>query len=244
MGIVLYQYPGGDGIGSISPPCLRVDLALRWIGEPFERRDVQRGPQVSEISGTGRLPVLDVGGERFVESTRILDELEQRFDVPWAVESERDAAQLRIWEYAINDYFYWCGFYLRWVDRPGRERFLNALVGKAPWLTRLLVRKMLVPKQIRRSMLHGSGGREKQDMLAEIQRGVNLLATGLHDGPFLLGRDRPSRADLTATSLFSQAGYRDTMPEVRRMVEETGVVVPYMKRVYGIVGGESPRWLD
>jgi glutathione S-transferase len=241
--ITLYQYLGGDGVGSISPPCLRVDLALRWLGVDFERRDLRRGRQVTAVSRTGRLPVLDIDGERFAESTRILDELERRYAGPWVVESEQDAAHLRLWEYSINDYYYWCGYYLRWIDPPGRKRFLAALVGRAPWLTRFMVEKMFVPRQIRRGMLHGSGGRTKEDVLAEVERGLQLLVTELRDGPFLLGRDRPSRADLTVTSLFSQAGYRGAMPEVLRLVEEAKEVTPYMNRVYDTVGGERPKWM-
>jgi len=244
LAIILYQYLGGDGLGSISPPCLRVDLALRLLGVEFERRDLRRGGDVMNVSATGRLPVLDIDSDRFVESTRILDELERRFDAPWTVESEQDAAHLRVWEYAINDYFYWCGYYLRWVDAPNRERFLAALLGRAPWLARFMAQRMFVPRQVRRAMLHGSGGRKKEDVLAEIERGVQLLATELRGGPFLLGRDRPSRADLTVTSLFSQAGYRDSMPDVMRFVEDARVVIPYMQRVYDTVGGEKPRWLS
>lgn len=244
MAITLYQYPGGDGVGSVSPPCLRVDMALRWLGVEFERRNLRRGGEVRNVSRTGRLPVIDIDGERFVESTRILDELERRYNVPWTVESERDAAHLRIWEYAINEYYYWCGYYIRWIDPAGRERFLTALLGRAGWFTRFMVEQTFVPKQVRRAMLHGAGGRKKEDVFAEIERGLQLLVTELRGGPFLLGRDRPSRADLTVCSLFSQAGYHDTMPDVMRMVEDTGVVKPYMQRIYDTVGGEKPRWLS
>jgi len=242
--MILYQYPGGDGVGSVSPPCLRVDMALRLLGEEFERRDLQRGGDVTRVSRTGRLPALDIDGELFVESTRILDELERRHDVPWKVESEQDAAHLRLWEYAINEYYYWCGYYMRWVDEPGRERFLAALLGRAGWFKRLMVEKMFVPKQVRRAVLHGAGGRKKEDVFSEIERGLQLLVTELRGGPFLLGRERPSRADLTAASLFIQAGYHDAMPDVMRSIEKTGVVKPYLKRVCDSVGGDKPRWLS
>ncbi len=68
--------------------------------------------------------------------------------------------------------------------------------------------------------------------------------TELRGGPFLLGRETPSRADLTTTSLFSQAGFRDSMPEVRRIVDDASEIAPYLRRVYEVVGGERPRWLD
>ena len=218
MAITLYQYPGGDGISSISPPCVRVDLALRWLGVDYEVRNLRRRGEVAQVSRTGRLPVLERDGESFVESTRILDALEQRHDAPWRVDTEREALQVRLWEHAVNDHYYWCAYYLRWIDPDGRRRFLDALLGRRDWLTRLVVRRTVVPKQIRRGMVHGCGGRPRDDVLADIERGLDGAVTSIGDGPFLDGRDTPTRADLTVTSLFAQAGFRDSMPEVTRMI--------------------------
>ena len=81
-------------------------------------------------------------------------------------------------------------------------------------------------------------------MLGEVERGLTMLSTDLRGGPFLLGRASPARADLTICSLFSQAGLGDAMPEVRRMVEETDGVKPYLQRVYDTVGGMKPNWLS
>jgi len=241
MPVTLYQYPGGDGVGSVSPPCLRVDLALRWLGLDFTRRNLRGG--ADKVSPTGRLPVLEIDGERFVESTRILDELEHRYDVPWKVASESDAAHLRLWEYSINEYYYWLGFSMRWVDGPGRERFLTVLLAGADAITRFMVRNVFVRRQIKRAQRHGAGLRDRADVLAEIERGFDLLVTDLGDGPYLLGRDTASRADLTVTSLFAQAGFGDSMPELLKMIEARPTVRPYLQRVCDLVGGEKPRWL-
>ena len=69
------------------------------------------------------------------------------------------------------------------------------------------------------------------------------MAGDLGDGPYLLGRDRPSRADLTVTSLFVQPGFGDAMPEVLAMIEARPTIRPYLQRVCNTVGGEIPRWL-
>ena len=243
MAITLYQYPGGDGLGSISPPCLRVDMALRWLGTDFERRDLRRGGEVAKVSRSGRLPVLEIDGDRFIESTRILDELERRFDVPWKVDTESEAAHLRLWEYAVNDYYYWCGFYLRWVDPEIRARFLDVLLRNAGGVTNFMVRRLFVPRQQQRAKRHGVGARDRADILVEIERGIGLLATDLKGGPFLLGRDRPARADLTVFSHFAQAGFGDSMPEVMRLVEAGDGIKPYLQRICDTVGGKRPRWL-
>jgi glutathione S-transferase len=241
MAITLYQYPGGHGVGSVSPPCLRVDMALRWLGLEFERRDLRGG--ADKVSQTGRLPVLEIDGERFVDSTRILDELECRFDVPWKVDSDSEATHLRLWEYTVNECFYWLGFAMRWVDEDGRKRFLDVLLAKAGPLTRFLVHRVGARQRIKRAQRHGVGYRDRVDILAEIERGLDLLATDLGEGPFLLGRDRASRADLTVTSLFAQVGFGNAMPEVMRMIEQRPTIRPYLKRVCELVGGDQPRWL-
>lgn len=243
MQISLYQYPGGDGVGSISPPCLRVDLALRWLGVEFKRLDLRGPNKVREISPTGRLPVLEIDGERVVESTRILDVLEERFRAPWVIDNPEHESHLRLWEYAINDYFYWCGYALRWVEPQGRELFLNALLRKADWKTSFFIRKFFVRRQEQRAQIHGVGSRSTEDILREVAKGLDLLVNDLRQGPFLLGRDRPSRADLTVLSLYSQAGYFDSMPTVRQLIEQRPTVLPYLKRVSEVCGGESPSFI-
>jgi glutathione S-transferase len=241
--IILYQYPGGEGIGSVSPPCLRVDMALRWLGVEFERRDLRRGSAVREVSATGRMPVLEIDGERFVESTRILDELDRRFDPPWKVDSPNDATHLRLWEYAVTDSFYWLGFYQRWVDPAGNERFLEHLLRGAGPVRGFLMRKLLVPGRRKRALLHGVGARPKADVDREIERALDMLSVDLGPGPFLLGRDRPSRADLTVCALWVQAGFGGTMPGVVEELRGREAILPYLKRVCETVGGEQPRWL-
>ncbi len=54
MSIVLYQYPGGSGVPSVSPPCVKVYLALRYIGVEHEVVDIRSPAKVRGLSRTGR----------------------------------------------------------------------------------------------------------------------------------------------------------------------------------------------
>ena len=92
-------------------------------------------------------------------------------------------------------------------------------------------------------MTQGTGGRPRQDVLAELERGLDMVVTGLGDARFLDERDAPSRADLAAASLLAQAGFRGTMPEVLAMVEARPPLRPYIARVFEACGAERPRWL-
>jgi len=243
MAVVLYQYPGGDGVGSLSPPCFKIDLALRLVGADFECVNLRSPKEVARVSKTGRLPAIDLDGKRIHDSIRILDEIESRFDAPWLDATETQRIHDRLWETEINEHLYWCGFNLRWVDPEGSARFFDALFGRAPALSRLLVKTFFMPRQRKRSRLHGSGRRGRQEILDEIGRGLDMLVTDLREGPFLQGRPSPGRGDLAAASMLGQAGFRNSMPDVHRMVLAHPVVLANLRATFAACGGESPRWL-
>ncbi len=98
--MILYQFPGGDRVGSISAPCLKVEMALRLAGADYETRLLRKRGEVRRVSRTGRLPVLEIDGERVVDSVAILDRLEKAF--PDARLSPRDPQRRvrdRLWEH-------------------------------------------------------------------------------------------------------------------------------------------------
>ena len=77
--MILYQYPGGDRIRSISSPCLKVEMALRLAGAEYEAKYLTSQTAARNVSATGRLPVLEIGEERIVDSVKILDRIESEF---------------------------------------------------------------------------------------------------------------------------------------------------------------------
>jgi glutathione S-transferase len=244
MGIVLYQYPGGDGIGSVSPPCFKVDLALRLLRADFEVANLRSPKEVQRVSRTRRLPAIELDGRLVHDSIRILDELETRFDAPWLDASEAERIHDRLWETVINEHLYWCGFSLRWVDPEYSARFFKALFGRAPAATRMLFKVFFLPRQRKRSRLHGSGYRGKDELLAEMRRAIDMLVSDIGKGPFLQGRSTPGRGDLAAASILGQAGFRGSMPDVHRLVSTRPELMASMRATFAACGGESPRWLD
>ena len=125
--ITLYQYPGGDGLSSVSPPCMKIEMALRLLGAEFEVKNLTSIQQTRRVSETGRLPVLEADGERTADSIAILDRLERMF--PDAALWPTDPAEHlrdRLWDHYATDSVYWLGFYLRWIRPDTSERFFRA----------------------------------------------------------------------------------------------------------------------
>ncbi|GAB4224019.1 MAG: hypothetical protein Kow0062_25030 [Acidobacteriota bacterium] len=242
--IVLHEFPGGAGVPSVSPPCTKVELALRLARAEFEVRRVRSRGEARRVSRTGRLPVLEIDGERIADSNLILDRLETLFpEAGLAPDDPQQRVVDRLWEHFATDAIYWTGFALRWVNPPTREIFLDALFGRASWLTRRMVRLFFVPAQRRRAESHGAGLKDAGTLLGEVDRALAMAETGLAGGPFLQGRDRPARGDLALASLHVQAGFRGRREPLLERLERRPALVEHLRRTLAACGIDGPAWL-
>jgi glutathione S-transferase len=242
--VILYQYPGGAGLASVSPPCLKVWLALRRIGA--EHRVVDCGPnQARRVSRTGRLPVLELDdGTRVPESVTILDALEERF--PEADLFPRDPVERtrdRLWDHYGTDVIYWFGFFFRWVNPDTAQRTFRAFFGRMPLPARLAIRATFFRTARRRARLHGVGGLGLETVERAIDRAFETIETGLEGGPFLGGRQAPGRGDLSCAALLAQIGFRDTMPRIEARFRGHPALSRHSVAVFEACGVEPPAWL-
>ena len=243
--MILHQYPGGDGIGSISPPCLKVELALRLAKADFTVRNHRSANNVRKFSITGRLPVLEIDGEFIADSVLILDRLETMFpDIVLSPQDPEGRMRDRLWEHFVNDYLYWYGFYLRWVHPENRVRFLNALLGGLPLPVRWIAKRTLGAAQIRRSRQHGTAGKTPEQAHQALEQALAMLESGLASGPFLEGRDRPGRGDLALAANAVQCGFRNTMPEATVILRAHPTITGQVEAVYDACRLPLPKWWD
>ena len=242
--LTLYQYPGAAGLTSVSPPCLKIEMALKLLGADYTVQNISSPLAARRISTTGRLPILEIDGERVPDSIMILDRLEKEFPEArlWPKDSQRHL-QDRLWDHVVTDSVYWYGFYLRWIDPEYAPRTYRAFFGHSPWFVRMGVRMAFLPRQRKRAMLHGVGGKSPEAVRRECGRAFDMIAEGLQGGSYLQGRDHPGRGDLAAVALFSQVGFRDTMPAVMEMVRTRPPLVELCRRVHDACDMEGPRWL-
>lgn len=241
--MILHQYPGGAGIGSISPPCLKVELALRRLKIDFKLRNHRSMSKVRKFSRTGRLPVLEVGGEFIGDSTVILDRLEAMYpDGRLSPTDPELQVRDRLWEHFFNDHLYWYGFYLRWVHPANQARFLSALLGGLPFPARWIARKTVGRQQINRARIHGTAGKTPEEAHHMLERALTMVETGLSKGPFLQGRDEPGRGDLGMASIAVQCGFRDTMPEAMAILKTHPAILRQVEAVYAACDLALPRW--
>lgn len=70
--LVLYQYPGLSRHATLSPPCGKVQMALRYKGLEFRIHNLRTPGEVRKINTRGRVPALRIGGELVADSSDAL----------------------------------------------------------------------------------------------------------------------------------------------------------------------------
>jgi glutathione S-transferase len=160
--------------------------------EPKSPRDFTRwNPQ------TGKMPVLELDGERIWDSTRILAHLDRvRPDPALYATDPTTAARQRFLEDWSDEALYWYVMGLRWTPENAAAS-ARQVADTLPLPA--LARRLVAPLLRRRigGQAHAQGlQRLPIDLLvAELGRRFDELAVWLGDAPFLFA-DRPGAADL------------------------------------------------
>lgn len=240
--LTLLQYPGGDGLPSLSPPCLKVQLALRLMGLPFDVENARSPFEVSRRSPTGRVPALRIGERWIAESVTILDLLGEEFpDASIAPSDPSVRAHDRLWDCFATDTLYWLGVYQRWLVPRQRRRMLHATFGRRTAL-RLVAGAIMGPMLRRRARAQGIGGLSEAQARAAFVRALATAEDGIGAGPFLQARDRPGRGDAALAAIMVQTGHGDAMPEVFAEVRRRPQLVAHVRATFDAAGLPVPPW--
>jgi glutathione S-transferase len=183
--------------------------ALDFKGVPHDRHSLMPGaPRAMAFSrGAGTLPVLDLDGERIVDSTRIIEGLEQRFPEP-PLYPEDPAERRRALE--LEDYFdehaghdmRRIGFWEFRDERAYGSAFLTTDQSRLKRLAAKAVIPVVFPvawrfMNTRYDFSEETCERSRQALTAALDR----IESERNGGEFLVG-DSFSVADLTAAALL------------------------------------------
>lgn len=240
----LYQYPGEGDLPSLSPPCVKVYLALRLSGLRHHVQDI-RPEHVKRYSPTGRVPALkSPEGEIVVDSVRILDRLEVLDGLanPLTPRDPGQRAQDKLWEHFANDTLYWCAVVARWGVPENLERMLEVIAGKS-WLKQRLVGWIGGRTAMARAKGQGTGLKPYGEVVDDWARHLRVAVEGLRAGPYLGGRSEPGRGDLAMAGLLSQVGWRGVTPRLNAALAEHPALREHTRRVYEACEAPAPDWV-
>lgn len=193
--IVLHQW-------EISPFCRKVARMLEFKGLEFDVVNYNglRALFAARLSPVGKLPVIDVDGQRVQDSTRIARFLDQRNpEPPLYPTNPQLRAQAELWEDHADELLYWYEVYLRVNDPEALDQAVSLSMQGRPAAERLPV-KLSLRTMLRISLAgQGLGRMARADVEAEFLRQLDRIETLLPPGGWLVG-DTKTIADIAVGS--------------------------------------------
>ncbi len=223
MNAILHQF-------EISPFCNKARRMLRFKGIDF---DVVEYPGFSatsamKLSHAGKLPVLDVEGERIQDSSNIAAWLERTYPMPSLYPSApSERAMALVWEEMADESLFWFELFFRFADEPEAcAASVDLLCAGRPGIERALFGAIVPPMMKRRLRTQGLGRLEHDEVIARFAHHLDTLADALSAGDWLVGSE-PSIADVAVVAQLSEIAR--TSPR-RTMITERPGVVAWMAR--------------
>ncbi len=184
---------------------------------------------------TRKIPVLEVDGERFYDSTFILRQLDQLVaSPPLLAKAPSVAAAQRHLEDWSDEALYWYGMALRWSAKNAPATTAQ-IFANLPVHLRLLA-SLLGPRQIRATTIaQGLGRLPAEVLLRELAGHLDDLVLILGDQPFFYA-DEISVADLAIYGQFHMLRSGAT-PDAEALLRARPKLLEHMQRVEAATGG-------
>lgn len=192
--IRLYVFPASlRGTPNPSQFCVKLEMALRLAGVPHQvwcETDPSNGPK-------GKLPFIEIEGERIGDSTLILHHLKEKLgiDLDRGLD-ETEKAQSHMIQRLVEERLYWAIVHSRWADEANWPALKRAFFTGLPFPL-----SAIVPRSARRGMraaLHAQGmGRHSPEEIHDLgARDLSALSILLGEKDFFFG-DKPTLADVS-----------------------------------------------
>ncbi len=225
MAIILYG-------NRLSPFVEKVYRGLMLKQIPFQQHE-PHGPFDLRRNNptTGKMPALDLNGQRLFDSTLILRALNEfKPEPPLLSADPHIAAQQRLLEDWADESLYWYGMVLHWNIPANADRTINLSAKDSPPILRPLIKLMAPRFAASQTRAQGMGRLPLHVLLRELDGHLTTLVRLLGDAPFFFGVSQPSIADL---AIFGQLGFlhSSVTPEGIAAVEQHPKLVEFCQRL-------------
>lgn len=221
-----YHLPGGWGLASVSPFCLKLDAFLRMAGIAHESVTASTpfgGPM-------GKAPWIEHNGRKIGDSSLIVSYLIDRFGIdPDAALSPAQRGQAVAIQRLIEENLYWAMVYDRWVRPENWPILKGSVLGGIP----APLRAVLAPiarRGVRKQLNgHGLGLHSEANIAAIAGRDIDALAGMLRDQTWFFG-EQPTLTDAVVFSLLANIHYPAFASPMKAMIEEHPNLAAFVDR--------------
>jgi glutathione S-transferase len=198
--IVLHQF-------EISPFCQKVAKALQHKGLDYQTVDYNgaMAAKAQTLSKVGKLPVIDIDGQRVHDSTLIARYLDQAFpDLPPLYPHDALArAQVELWEDWSDELLYWYEVYFRVNNAEALDQAVTVSVMGRPAYERALIKPMLKVALKTQLYFQGLGKLSASDVEQEFDRHIARIELVLGSTGWLVGEQK-TIADIAVSTQLAE----------------------------------------
>lgn len=231
--ITLYTFPEAFGLRNVSPFCLKVEMALKYLALDYQiefESDPRKAPK-------GKLPYIVVDGKTIADSELIFEFLDEKTQGGlFGNLSAADKAQGTAFTRLSEDHLYWMIVASRWLDDDWWPNIVKGFFSGIPAIVRGFVTTM-ARKQVRQTYdLHGLGRHTRAEQEGFARRDLQAISDAIEGRSYIVG-DQMSAYDFVVAGMLSGAldhqpsswvtQIANEFPELRRYAdgiqEEVGV---------------------
>ena len=230
--ITLYALPPAFGLRNVSPFCLKTEMILAHLKQPFElveEPDPRKTPK-------GKLPYLEVDGEVVADSERILEYLDQKFEGALFDDlTPQEIAIGRAFTRLAEEHLYWMIVASRWLEDDWFPNVVEGFFHIAPWPVRGFVARQ-AQKEVKKTYhLQGLGRHSKEEQIKFAREDLSALSDQIEAERYITG-GRQTVFDFTIASLL--VGLMDNEPVtwLSEIAKEYPVLREYVDRIQAEIG--------
>lgn len=226
--ITLFGFGSHFGLPDPSPFVLKIDAYLRMTGIEFESvtdaSNLRKAPK-------GKLPFIEDDGEIISDSFFIIEHLREKYHLildDWLNEEQRAIANLII--KSLDENFYWCLLYSRWLHEDTWPRLKKAFFGGLPFPLSHFV-PFLVWRGIKNALYKQGLGRHSDEEIMHIaEHTLENLSVLLADKPYFLG-NQPCTLNSVVYGFLAQLILADLDNLMNRLAKNYENLVAYCNRI-------------
>jgi glutathione S-transferase len=197
--IILHQW-------EVSPFCSKIRSILEHKGIPYRVQNYNGllSLRAKKLSPAGKLPVLDINGERTQDSRRIAALLEQRFPTPALVPTDAtERAQMEILQDWADESLYWYEVYFRAMYDEAWDKLVGHLCNGRPFWEKSIFNTVARPQFRSQLQAQGIGRIEKSVVEARFMLLLHSLDAQLAGRTWLVGEYK-TLADIAIASQLNE----------------------------------------
>jgi len=226
--ITLHGFGPGFGLVDGSPFVLKVDLLLRIAKLEYKvsnsASNLQKAPK-------GKLPFITDNDKTIADSYFIERYLKTNYDFDMDKSlSNTDKSLSKLLSKSLEENFYWCIVYSRWIKEDSWPVTKDMFFGKMPFPLRIII-PIIARRGVQKTIkMHGMGRHTENEILEITKDTLESLSTLLAEKAFFFGNEIRS-FDVTVYAMLVQLVGVDIENNFSALAKTFPNLVDYCKRI-------------